>query len=70
MSEKEIENSEIFAKNLKLNILELAYYAGSSSSHFGGALSIVDIVSVIFSNHYVNDSKKKISLYLVKDMLA
>ena len=63
MSEKEIENSEIFAKNLKLNILELAYYAGSSSSHFGGALSIVDIVSVIFSNHYVNDSKKKKSVY-------
>ena len=66
MIEKEIENSKIFAKNLKFNILELAYYAGSSSSHFGGALSIVDIVSVIFSNYYVNDSKKKNQFILSK----
>ena len=50
--DKEIANSQIFAKNLKLNILDMAFYAGSSSSHFGGALSIVDIVSVIFKNYF------------------
>ena len=34
---------------LKKNILEMAFSAGASSSHLGGALSIVDIMSVLFS---------------------
>ncbi len=39
-----------FSKNLKKNILDMALIAGANSSHFGGALSICDIMSVLFSN--------------------
>ena len=42
---KEIKN---FSYRVRENILEMAFSAGASSSHFGGALSIVDIVSVLF----------------------
>ena len=34
-----------FKKNLTKNILEMALNAGANSSHFGGALSIADIIS-------------------------
>lgn len=56
----------IFSKKLKLNILEMAYQAGSSSSHFGGALSIVDIISVIFSNYFTDNSINKNQFILSK----
>ena len=36
-------------KNLIKNILEMALNAGANSSHFGGALSIADIISVMFA---------------------
>ena len=36
--------------NLRKNILEMAFSAGASSAHFGGALSIVEIVSTLFSH--------------------
>ena len=38
-----------FSLKIKRNILDMAFYAGASSSHFGGALSIVDLVSYLFS---------------------
>ena len=38
-----------FSLKIKNNILDMAFYAGVSSSHFGGALSIVDIVAYLFS---------------------
>ncbi len=38
-----------FLLNVKKNILDMAFYAGASSSHFGGALSIAEIVSFLFS---------------------
>ena len=37
-----------FKKNLKKNILDMALHAGANSSHFGGALSILDIISVLY----------------------
>ena len=40
-----------FSRELRKNILRMAYVAGASSSHFGGALSIVEIVSILF--HYI-----------------
>ena len=49
----EIKN---FSLNLKKTILEMAYEAGASSSHFGGALSILEIVSVLF-NYKMNLKK-------------
>ena len=38
-----------FKKNLTKNILEMALNAGANSSHFGGALSIADIISTLFA---------------------
>lgn len=48
-----IKKDEIlsFSKSLKKKILKMAYVAGAHSSHFGGALSIVDIVSFLFCSH-------------------
>ena len=54
---KEINKVKLFSKNLRKKILEMAYTAGSSSSHFGGALSIVDIVSTLFSYKMKINSK-------------
>ena len=45
-----------FSLNLKKTILEMAYEAGASSSHFGGALSILEIVSILF-NYKMNLKK-------------
>ena len=42
--------NKIFSNNLRKNILNMALNAGSASSHFGGALSIVDIIYKIFYN--------------------
>ena len=38
-----------FSKKIKKNILDMALVAGSISSHLGGALSITDILTVLFS---------------------
>ena len=46
---KEAASIKSFSKNIRLKILEMAYEAGSNSSHFGGALSIVEIISTLFS---------------------
>lgn len=43
-------------KKVKVNILDAAYAAGSSSSHIGGALSLVDILTVLFCG-VINYSK-------------
>ena len=47
---EKIEKIKNFVKNLRRNILEMSLAAGSSSSHFGGALSIAEIISVLFAN--------------------
>ena len=39
---------EIFSREMRKNILEMSLTAGANSSHFGGALSIVEIVASIF----------------------
>lgn len=43
----EYKTSE-FAKNLRKNILKMSLSAGAASSHFGGALSCIDIIAVLF----------------------
>tara|TARA_Y100000294_G_C8566723_1_gene341180 strand:- start:2561 stop:3400 length:840 start_codon:yes stop_codon:yes gene_type:complete len=50
VNKKEIEKINEFAKKLRKNILLMSYTAGSSSAHFGGALSIVEIVSTLFAS--------------------
>ena len=47
---EKIKIIEDFALNIRKNILEMALAAGASSSHFGGALSITEIVSVLFAD--------------------
>ena len=45
-----------YFQNLRKKILQMAFDAGSSSAHFGGALSIVEILSILFG--YRMDLKK------------
>ena len=49
MKDKKIEEIKNFTYQVRKNILEMAYEAGSSSAHIGGALSIVEIISSLFS---------------------
>ena len=54
----EIEkNIKIFSSKIREKILDLSFYAGSSSSHFGGALSSADIVATLFSSIMKFDKK-------------
>ena len=57
MKESEEKNISNFAKNIRKKILDLSFYAGSSSSHFGGALSSADIAACLFEK-IMNFSKK------------
>lgn len=45
---EKIKSVKEFSKEMRKNILEMSLVAGANSSHFGGALSIVEIVSSIF----------------------
>ena len=36
------------SNKIRKNILDLSFYAGASSSHFGGALSAVEIIATLF----------------------
>ena len=57
-SEKEqIKKIENFALAVRKNILEMAVSSGADSAHFGGALSIVEIVSTLFAYQMKIDKK-------------
>lgn len=43
-----VAQTQIFARNIRRNILSMAYHAGSSSAHIGGAMSLADILGVLF----------------------
>ena len=43
---------------MRLSILSMALNAGSNSSHFGGALSIVEILATLFASIMKKDGKK------------
>ena len=53
----QIKNIKNFAFQVRKNILEMAVSAGSSSAHFGGALSITEIVSTLFCCQMKIDKK-------------
>ena len=55
---KNIEKIQLFSKNIRKKILQMAFDAGASSAHFGGALSIVEILAILFS-YKMNIKKKK-----------
>ena len=48
--ETDIEKVYNYSKNIRKKILTMAFEAGSSSAHIGGALSIADILSTLFFN--------------------
>ena len=52
-----IKNIKNFALSVRKNILEMAVSAGAGSSHFGGALSITEIVSTLFAYQMKIDKK-------------
>ena len=45
-----IKKIEQFSINLRITMLNMALEAGAASSHFGGALSMVEIISTLFSH--------------------
>ena len=47
---EQIKNIKSFALQVRKNILEMALSAGAGSAHFGGALSIAEIVSTLFAH--------------------
>ena len=55
---RQIDNKKKFAVSVRKNILDMAVSAGSSSAHFGGALSITEIVSTLFAHQMKLDKKK------------
>jgi transketolase len=56
--EDDIKNISVFSNNMRRNILNMALSAGSNSSHFGGALSIVEILATLFSSIMRRNGKK------------
>ena len=52
-----IKNIKDFAFQVRKNILEMALSAGAGSAHFGGALSITEIVSTLFAYQMKIDKK-------------
>ena len=52
-----IKKIESFALAVRKNILEMAVSAGASSAHFGGALSITEIISILFAHQMKIDKK-------------
>ena len=46
---KSIQELKEVSKSIRKNILEMAFTAGSSSAHVGGALSIADIMGALFA---------------------
>ena len=55
--EDQIKNIKNFSFRVRKNILEMAVAAGAGSAHFGGALSITEIVSTLFAYQMKIDKK-------------
>jgi transketolase len=56
-ADHDLTSIQNFSYNVKKNILDMALIAGANSSHFGGALSIAEIVSFLFSHQMKLDKK-------------
>ena len=54
---EEINKIESFALAVRKNILEMSLSAGADSAHFGGALSITEIISTLFAYQMKIDKK-------------
>ena len=60
----EIKKIKNFSLNVRKNILEMAVSAGASSAHFGGALSITEIISTLFA-HQMKSEQHRIHQFLL-----
>ena len=56
---KEFELIKNFSKKLRKKILLMAYTAGSSAAHIGGALSVTEIMSVLYGTIMNFDDNSK-----------
>ena len=54
-----VDEIKKFSKDLRKKILHTAFLAGSASAHIGGALSIADLISVLFKYQIKNFKNKK-----------
>ena len=54
---EQIKNIKSFALQVRKNILDMDVSAGAGSAHFGGALSITEIVSTLFAHQMKIDKK-------------
>ena len=50
MNNEKIKKIKAMTNNMRKNILEMSLSAGAQSSHFGGGLSIVDIVATLYGD--------------------
>ena len=57
MKSTELNKVKIFAKNMRMHIATAAFHGGVNSAHFGGALSCVEILSVLYSEKMNLNSK-------------
>ena len=48
--ENSVNKIKKMSQNMRRNILEMAYSSGSSSTHFGGGLSMVDITATLYGS--------------------
>ena len=69
LNKEKLKAIKKFSLNLRKNILEMSLSAGASSSHFGGALSIVEIVSVLFSHEMQIKDKEDGKENMLRDQL-
>ena len=49
LTKEDLEQLEEFAKKIRKKIIGMAYKAGSKSSHFGGSLSNVEILTLLYA---------------------
>lgn len=54
-----VEKIRNFSKNIRKNMLDIALEAGTSSSHFGGGLSTVEILATLYGEVMNYDIKNK-----------
>jgi transketolase len=50
MSQKIINRIELMSRRIRRRILDMAYAAGASGAHIGGALSIVELLATLYSH--------------------
>ena len=56
-SNEQKKNVLDFSRSVKRNILDMSLQAGASSAHIGGALSIAEVLGVIYSNFNIKAFK-------------